>query len=153
MKKIFLIISFIISVSTVSMAQDYQNSAGLRIGPSNGICLKHFITTNDAIEGILSTRWGGFNITALFERHAGALDTDGLYYYYGGGVHLGSFNNSWFTDTDNHTVIGIDGIIGLEYVFSDLPINISLDYKPGFNLIGYTGFWGDELALSVRYIF
>jgi hypothetical protein len=68
-------------------------------------------------------------------------------------VHLGSFNNGWFTDNTSHVVIGIDGIIGLEYLFKDVPFNASLDWKPGFNLIGYTGFWGDEVAVSVRYIF
>ena len=49
--------------------------------------------------------------------------------------------------------IGIDGIIGIEYNIEPIPFNISLDWKPGLNLIGYTGFWGDELAFSIRYIF
>jgi hypothetical protein len=50
-------------------------------------------------------------------------------------------------------VVGIDGIIGMEYNIEEIPFNISLDWKPGFNILGHTGFWGDELALSVRYIF
>jgi hypothetical protein len=82
-----------------------------------------------------------------------AFDTDGLYFYYGGDAHLGSFNNSWFNDNASRLVIGVDGIPGLEFVFSEVPFNASLDWKPGFNLIGYTGFLGDELALSVLYIF
>lgn len=152
MKKLVFLLLFI-TTGLFSQAQDYENAVGLRFGLSNGITFKHFITTNDAVEGLLSTRWGGFNITGLFERHTTAFDTDGLYFYYGGGAHLGSFNNTWFNDNISHIVIGVDGILGLEYVFKEVPLNASLDWKPGFNLIGYTGFWGDELALSVRYTF
>ncbi len=153
MRKYFLISLILMSVFSFTHAQDYQNALGIRFGLSNGVSLKHFISTNDAVEGILSTRWGGFNLTGLFERHTRAFETDGLYFYYGGGAHLGSFNNKWFNDNINHTVIGIDGILGLEYVFPDIPFNVSLDWKPGLNIIGYAGFWGDELAFSVRYMF
>jgi len=153
MKKYIVALVIFLSAFGISQAQDYENAVGLRAGLSNGITFKHFISTNDAAEGILSTRWGGFNITGLLERHTTAFDTDGLYFFYGAGAHLGSFNNSWFLDNTNHIVIGIDGIIGLEYVLDELPLNVSVDWKPGFNFIGYTGFWGDELALSVRYIF
>jgi len=154
MKNYLLIAVLVCSVSFISKAQDYENSVGVRFGLSNGVTFKHFFTTNDAIEGILSTRWGGFNLTGLFERHTSVFDTDGMYFFYGAGAHLGSYyNDRWFDDNSNHTIIGIDGIIGLEYVIPDFPLNIALDWKPGFNLIGYTGFWGDELALSVRYIF
>ena len=153
MKKFVVFILLSLSIYSVSKAQDYENAIGFRFGLSNGLTFKHFISSNDAVEGILSTRWGGFNITGLFERHLSAFDTDGLYFYYGGGGHIGSFNNTWFNDNVSHIVIGVDGILGLEYVLPDYPFNFSLDWKPGFNLIGYTGFWGDELALSVRYTF
>ncbi len=153
MKKYIILLALLFSLNAYVKAQDYENAIGLRFGLSNGISFKHFIATNDAVEGILSTRYGGFNITGLFERHTSAFDTDGLYFFYGGGAHLGSFNNEWFSDNSSHIVIGVDGIIGLEYVFTEVPLNVSLDWKPGFNLIGYTGFWGDELAFSVRYLF
>lgn len=154
MKKIILSLIILISVVSYSKAQDYENAIGVRLGLSNGITLKHFINPNDAVEAILTTRWGGFNLTGLFERHTTAFDTDGLYFYYGAGAHLGSFqNNVWFTDQTSHLILGIDGVLGLEYVFKEVPLNASLDWKPGFNLIGYTGFWADELALSIRYTF
>jgi hypothetical protein len=153
MKKFLLIISVIFSMTSGLQAQDYENAVGLRLGPSNGVSFKHFFTTNDAAEGILTARWGGFNLTGLVERHTSALKTDGLYFFYGAGAHFGSFNNSWFNDTSNHLVIGIDGILGFEYVFSEIPVNVSLDWKPGINLIGYTGFWSDEIAFTARYTF
>lgn len=157
MRKTLIFITIIITGFMINLkAQDYQNALGLRAGLSTGITYKHFLSTTDAFEGILTTRWGGFNLTGLYERHGRAFDTDNLYYYYGGGAHIGAWsgrNNPWFNNTNTYTVIGIDGILGLEYVFEEIPFNISIDWKPGFNLIGYTGFWGDEVALSFRYIF
>jgi hypothetical protein len=154
--KIFVIILAGLLFATNAKSQDYINSVGVRLGLSQGITFKHFVTRTDAAEGILAMRWEGFNITGLYEKHMNAFDVDELYFYYGGGVHLGVWNgnvNPWFNDRSSHTVIGIDGVIGLEYVFSQIPFNVGLDWKPALNLIGYAGFWGDELALSVRFMF
>ena len=157
MKTKILVLAVLTSLFSLNLrAQDYVNAIGLRGGLSQGITFKHFISTTDAVEGILATRWGGFNITGLYERHMGAFDVERLYFYYGAGAHLGFWNgdaNPWFDDNNSYTVLGIDGILGLEYVFTEIPFNIGLDWKPGFNLIGYTGFWGDELALSFRFMF
>ena len=157
MKKLLIIGIILLAGSIIHInAQDYRSSVGLRAGLSYGATLKHFVATSDALEGILTTRWGGFNITGLYERHNRAFDVDHLYFYYGGGAHLGVWGegpNPWFKDNATHTVIGVDGIIGLEYVFTEIPFNISLDWKPGFNIIGHSGLWGDELALSFRYVF
>ena len=157
MKKTIIVFAIGILGFAVNLnAQDYINSIGLRAGLSTGITFKHFLSSNDALEGILTTRWGGFNITGLYERHGRAFDTDNLYYYYGGGAHIGMMsgrNNGWLENTNTYAVIGIDGIIGLEYVFEEIPFNISLDWKPSFNLNGDDPFWPDEVALSFRYIF
>jgi hypothetical protein len=50
-------------------------------------------------------------------------------------------------------VVGLDGILGLEYSFVGIPINISVDWKPAFNFAGHSGFWADGGAISIRYIF
>jgi hypothetical protein len=80
-----------------------------------------------------------------------------LRWYFGFGGHVGFWNGDytrgWGDPGVGYTVIGIDGILGLEYSFSEVPINIGIDWKPAYNLSGYTGFWGDGGALSVRYIF
>jgi hypothetical protein len=146
MKKHILIVFLFFSLSLVK-AQDYENAVGLRLGMSSGLTFKHFISTNDALEGILSSHFSnGFNLTGLYERHTGAFDTENLYFYYGAGAHLGS------SDV-NQVAIGIDGIVGLEYILTEIPINISLDWKPALNLIGSTDFWPFELGLSARYMF
>ena len=138
-------------------AQDYNTGIGIRGGLFNGLTAKHFIANNTALEGILWVRWGGFNITGLYEIHDQAFNTPRLNWYYGFGGHIGFWegnkNHPWFDDDESYTLIGIDGIIGIEYNIEPIPFNISLDWKPGFNIIGDAGFWGDELAFSIRYIF
>ena len=148
LKLIFAGLLFI-AISFNAKSQDYVNSVGLRAGLSNGISYKHFLSTTDAAEGILTTRYGGFNLTGLYERHLDSFDVDRLYFYYGAGGHVGV----WEANSNSYTFIGIDGIIGVEYVLKEIPFNVSLDWKPGFNLIGVSGFVADELALSFRFMF
>jgi hypothetical protein len=153
----YLIIIFTIALIFLGndlKAQDYIRSLGFRAGLSQGISYKQFYSTTDAIEGILSVRWRGFYVTGLWQRHAPAFDVRSLYWFYGGGAHAGFWDgsaNPWFDD--DRAVIGVDGIVGLEYVLDDIPINVAVDWKPAFNVIGYTGFWGDELGITVRFMF
>lgn len=157
MRKIALSLAFAVITVAFTCAQDYKTGIGLRGGLSNGLTVKHFIKENTALEGILSTRWSGFNITGLYEiNNPGAFDVNRLNWYYGAGAHIGFWDSdaSWAAeDHGAYTVIGIDGILGIEYNFEAIPLNLSLDWKPAINLIGYTQSWFDEVALSLRFIF
>jgi hypothetical protein len=156
MKKIILTLTLFIFISIFVSAQDYNTGVGLRLGFSNGLTIKHFLSQRSAVEGLLATRWRGFDITGLYEVHNQAFDVERLNWYFGGGGHIGFWNGdntSWGERGANYTIIGIDGILGIEYNFREVPVNIGLDWKPAFNLTGYTGFWGDGGALSIRYIF
>ena len=157
-KKLFIIALFFgFAFSPRMMAQDYHTGLGIHGGFSSGISVKHFYTTNIAVEGILTTRFQGFKITGLAEWHLPVFDTEGLYFFYGGGAHLGI----WDSERDyfgnpvpgNKLFLGADGIIGLEYAFPRFPLSIGLDWKPGFEIISDFGFAHDEIALSVRYLF
>ena len=156
MKNIFILFAFL-TIGLTGFSQDYSNAIGLRGGSSNGITFKHFVSEKAAIEAILTTRFGGYGLFGLYELHVPIKSVDRLNFYYGAGGHIGSYNgakdNRWFKGTENHTVLGVDGILGIEYNFTEIPINLSIDYKPAFNLIGHTGLWADEGALSLRFIF
>lgn len=161
MKLKLFIISFFLSVSYfMSSAQDYGTGVGLRLGPSYGVTVKHFLDSRAALEGILYTRRGGFNVTGLYEVHATAFKEPRLKWYYGAGAHIGIWDahrrHPWYDERDgdgNYLALGIDGIIGIEYTLQEIPLNFSLDWKPGINLVEHPGFWGDGLALSVRFVF
>ena len=135
-------------------SQDYDTGLGVRGSVAWGITVKHFVMTDGAIEGLLTARFNGFNATGLYEKHIPVFDTDGFYFFYGGGVHLGLWNTddpTPFRGTKIYT--GIDGIIGLEYSFGGTPISLGIDWKPGFNLLSDFGFYFDEIAISIRYLF
>jgi len=154
MKKSFVTLTFLIVFFLTAGAQDYKTGIGIRGGFSNGLTVKHFISSESALEGLLTARWNGFLITGLYERHAQAFGVTGLYWYYGFGAHIGSWNHNYKNDRyDNYSVIGIDGIIGIEYNITEIPFNISLDYKPGLNVVGKPLGLTDEVALSIRYVF
>ncbi len=156
MKKIIFAFCFVLVAAFGANAQDYNTGIGLRGGFFSGLTVKHFLNESNALEGLLSTRWSGFDITGLYEIHNQAFNTPGLNWYYGFGGHIGFWDGNhvkWADDYNNYTVIGVDGILGIEYNFSEVPINIGLDWKPALNLVGHTGFWGDGGAISIRYIF
>ncbi len=141
-----------------SNAQDYNTGIGLRGGFANGLTIKHFVGSQTAFEGIIASRWRGVELTLLYEIHGRAFQVERLNWYIGFGGHVGFWDGDntskyWGEPGTSYTVIGVDGILGLEYNFAEIPFNVSIDWKPAFNFIGYSGFWADGGALSVRYIF
>lgn len=156
MKKLLIGLTLVLVMFSAAEAQDYKNAIGLRGGLFSGITFKHFVSDRAALEGLLETRWSGLGITGLYEIHANAFDVDRLNWYYGGGAHIGFYDSNktgWGTAGTSYSVIGLDGILGMEYNISEIPINISLDWKPAVHIIGYSDFWPEGFALSIRYTF
>lgn len=154
-KKISLI--FLLGIFTVSLnAQSYKNSLGLRFGGSSGISYKQFLNSNRAVEIIGSFPRSGLQLTGLYQIHKN-LNPANLKFYYGVGGHVGIWDDRdravWFRDDQNfnQVIVGFDGILGLAYDFQEVPINLSLDWKPEVNLASYRGVWVGDIALSVRY--
>jgi len=155
MKKIIIASLFMVTVFSQSNAQEYTTGIGLRGGFFSGLTVKHFLDPQNAIEGIFSSRWSGFDLAGLYEIHHPAFNVLGLNWYFGGGPHIGFWDGDdvhWGSH-NHYTVVGVDGILGLEYNFVEAPINIGIDWRPVVNLLGHTSFWGDGGAISVRYIF
>jgi hypothetical protein len=150
------LITLLFGVSTLSLqAQSYTSAVGLRLGFYRGITYKHFLSEKVAFEGLVMSRYHGLNLTALVEFNNDLGNTEGLNWYYGFGGHLGYYNSyyySYYSGSDYNMSLGVDGILGIEYTFSELPINISLDWKPTYNLFGGYYFLGDSGALSIRYV-
>ncbi len=154
MKQITIASLLIFFLVLNSMAQDYKTAIGVRGGLPYGLTVKHFIKEGTALEGIVASRWKGFNFTGLYEINSNIF-APGLNLYCGLGGHIGAYDgdNGRYSDDDSHAILGIDGIVGLEYNLTEIPLNIGVDWKPAIDLIGATKLWGDELAISIRYIF
>jgi len=158
MKKILVLFVFC-SIGMITKAQDYRNAIGIRGGFSSGITFKHLKSNNRGFEGILSWHPSGFTITGLYEVHkAAAFGTPRLNWYYGGGAHIGFYNDRpryyrYYPDYPNRTFVamGADGIIGIEYNIREIPLNFSFDLIPRLNLL-YPAFWVDP-GLSIRLYF
>jgi hypothetical protein len=160
MKKVMffsLLIAAIGFTATVS-AQAYKTGIGVRLSSSqamvnNSITLKHFLNERAAIEALFS--FGDpLAIGALYEIHK-PLSTEGLQWFYGGGGYLGfvkSYNpNKQKNETDLN--VGAQGVLGLDYKFVNLPLNISLDWKPELNLVSDINFEPAAIGFSARFTF
>ncbi len=155
-RKAGLPILFLLIFTGFCKAQDHEMAIGLRGGVGYGLSLKQFIEDDVAVELIFNSRYSGINITGLYEWHKEAFNNPNWYWFYGGGVHIGFWNGDntpWGDDPGSYLSTGLDGIGGLEYEFDNYPIAISIDWKPSFNLSGYSGFIGDNGALTFRYTF
>ncbi len=143
---LFLCIISIVSFSV--KAQDYKFAAGIRLSNStptlnNSASVKYFVTETSAIEGLVS--FGSrFGVGGLLEIHK-PLHQDGLRWFYGGGAYVGFEGGS--------TYLGPTGIIGLDYKFPNIPLNLSLDWKPELDIMPKIRFVPDAFALSARFAF
>ena len=138
-----------------SRAQD--NLIGIRGGWYSGISVQHYLSEGEAVEGLFQIVRGGINLTGLYELHEPLSVADGFGFYYGAGGHFGIYQEEQRLFGDRYSgsggVIGIDGIAGVEYIFDQIPLQLSLDYKPALN-IGGGGLWlFHDAALGVRIYF
>ena len=77
------------------------------------------------------------------------------YYGFGGGIGNVDFEAVPNGDDDDGFFVFGAGNIGVEYDF-DIPLLISLDFRPELGLIGYDGFddnFDFDIALGIRYQF
>jgi hypothetical protein len=104
---------------------------------------------------MLTTRFKGLTLSTLIEgRHR--VEHSNLYVFAGGGLQVSSIPGnevSWYKDEKHHTTPGLVMIFGVEYFLKKIPINISLDNKPSFNIVNKKIKFIDGAAFSLRYCF
>ena len=126
----------------------YTNAIGIRLGPTspaiqNGISFKHFFNESSAAEGILSVT-NGFGVCGLYEKHK-LLPIENVQWLIGAGAYVAFVNNTNY--------FGGAGIIGLDYKFTSVPLNLTIDWKPELNLAPRIFFEGSGVGFSARYTF
>src|SRR5882757_6700066 len=163
MKKLTILIGLLIGlnnlVSGQAMGQSYKTALGVKVwGDGGGISLKSFVQPNRAFEGVAYFWNRGTRLTGLYEFHFDIDGAPGLKWYVGPGAHLGFYNNryydrNYYDGNGAGTFVGIDGVLGLDYKFADVPINLSLDWQPSFEFGANRGFMGNWGGLGIRYTF
>ena len=143
----FLCIIFLLFFAGIkASAQDYRFGIGVRLSNAtptlnNSITGKYFITDKSAIEGLVS--FGSrFGIGGLLEIYK-PFSVEGLSWFYGGGAYVGF--------EDSNTYLGPTGILGIDYKFPNIPLNLSVDWKPELDIIPDINFVPDAFAFSVRF--
>lgn len=152
MKKL-LVIAAALLISISSFAQNYDKAIGLRIGSGVGITYKQFLNPGQAIEANLGLNelFSNDNLNlvvgANYQFHFD-VNVPGLTLYAGPGASLGLFLGE-----HNDFLLSIDGIGGIEYKFNNVPIALSLDWKPQLQLISDVHFRATNFGLGVKYTF
>jgi hypothetical protein len=142
---LFLVMSLLVIYK--ANAQDYKTALGIRISSNdaivnNSISLKYFLNSTTVLEGLLS--FGDpLALGLLVEKHR-SLSLPGLNWFYGAGGYIG------FGDRKN---IGAQGVLGLDYKIANLPLNLSVDWKPELNLAKDFTFEPAAVGVSFRFTF
>ena len=146
-----------IAVSQSASAQ-YKTALGVRLSSSNAmqnnsISLKHFLNEKTAIEALF-TFGDPLALGALVEFHK-PLGSEGLTYFYGGGAYVAFVKkvNTNTQKTSTEPNFGGQGIVGLDYKFNNIPLNLSLDWKPELNLVSDINFEPAAIGFTARFTF
>ncbi|MBN2683467.1 MAG: hypothetical protein JXR58_13315 [Bacteroidales bacterium] len=164
--KLKIIILILCLNTTGLLAQDYIQAVGYRGGFTNGITGKMFVDAETAYEGLVAFRYGGIHFAAYKLKHKAAnwKYSDKLFVFTGFGVHAGFFNNydtynflspfrATYKRNITYSVIGLDGVLGLEYRFIKHPFVAAIDFNPFFDLFGpnYFNMHINNFAISIKY--
>ncbi len=157
MKKLFLLAITFIGFTTLSNAQEISDNAiGLRLGGSNAygaeISYQHALGNINRLELDLGwrndTNYNAFKFTGLYQW---MFPLDGAFNWYAGaGAGVSSFSGK--NNYNNDTGFFVAGNIGIEYNF-DIPLLLSLDFRPEFGNNDFTDNTVFDVALGIRYQF
>ncbi len=158
MKKLLYTCVAAVAILTMSLssakAQDYNNAIGGRFGSANGVSFKTALNKGAMLELVANFRSNKntdyFKLTGLYEVYKPINGAKGLNFYYGAGASIGSYKVKGF---DGDVYFAANGVLGLDYKFDGVPINLSLDWVPALELTPNTGFYGGDVGLGVRFTF
>lgn len=162
----YRIMFFFLLISAKALSQNYTRDAGMRIGDYFSLTYRQYLYNDQALEGLLFFGRHGITLGALKEFFQPAFGgvSDNLFLQYGYGAHIGYrntdhyriLNRTYQIDGNTFTpLIGIDGLVGLEYRFPEFPFLISMDIKPyfEFSTIPVFSLYLSSFGLSLKYRF
>jgi len=142
--------------SSFIQAQDYKSAIGAKLGYGLIASYKTFLNEKAAVDIFGGIRWGGLAAGAYYLNHTPIKSVDRLTWYWGFG---GSFTTWDFGISDTYYEIGVSGVLGLDYTFDEIPLNVSVDWAPTFVVAdswdftgSYNRFRSGYGALTARYI-
>lgn len=148
MRKFVVSILLLAGMAGAVSAQVDGKALGIRFGNAGEISYQHPLSGSTRLEadlGFGSWNYGGMYLTGIHHwvKDLSSL-SDGFNWYIGVGGSVG-INSSIFT-------AAVVGNLGIEYNF-DIPLQLSLDWRPGLYVIPSVGTGWDGVALSARWRF
>jgi hypothetical protein len=139
MKKVVgIVVLAILSISAVS-----AQNLGARLGYGVELSYQHLMRANRLELNLgLSDFNGGLNLAGTYQWVKPLEGNFSWYFGCGAGVR----------HRDNSFGLAALGQLGIEYNFS-IPVQLSLDWRPGLTLVPEVGFWATSVGFSVRYRF
>lgn len=141
MKKLILVVAAVLGIAVVAAAQ--PRAIGIRAGYGAELSYQHTLGGNNFGELDLGWSTGAFSAAAAYDFSVAPLGP--LNFYVGPQVTAGFVSNIFF--------LGAGAQIGLEYCFDQIPLQLSLDWRPTYYFVNAQGFAWQSIALGIRYMF
>lgn len=148
MKKTFLVLGILtLTIFSINAQEISDHAIGLRFGGGNGaggeISYQKALGNNNRLEIDLglANEFANFKATGLYQWVWAIEDQFNWYAGFGGGIV-----------SANGTGIYGSGVVGIEYSFN-VPVLLSIDYRPEVGIAGGLDGLNSDVALSVRYQF
>lgn len=132
---------------------------GLRLGYPWAASFKTFISESSALEVYAGYRgwsfYNWFSVNGAYQIHRPFPNVENLQWYFGGGagVYFWNYDTGFLDDNSSDVSFSVQGYLGLDYTFEDLPINLSIDWVPTIFLNGYGDTFGPGYGnLAARYV-
>ncbi|WP_297088571.1 hypothetical protein [uncultured Draconibacterium sp.] len=163
MKRLFVIL--LLSFPLALSAQTFNKAVGIRGGLSSGFEYRFYTDDANSYKFLLATRDDGIQLHAFKEFHQYDLFafSEQLSLFYGLGVHFGyeqwdkyyvQNNTSWYEER-TALLAGVDALVGVEYLFYEVPLSVGFEVKPYVDVLG-RDFFNLELfdfAFTIKYLF
>lgn len=164
MKKLLLTFFFFLTLLTSLWAQETIHGLGLRFGATYGmgteITYLHKISNANRFEVDFgyNSRYAykdirySYNSWAVIGLYHWVWNLrDNLNWYAGPGAQIGKWNSLIYnSDYDNGLFLSVAGDLGVEYLFPEYNLQVSLDIRPE---LGYNRGFGINTGFAVRYLF
>ena len=154
MKRIIIASISVLIFSNINAQSSYDKAIGLKVPGGISVTYKKFVTKTNSGEALFTVGNKGFRLTGLYEFNFYSFkNVPNLSWFAGPGAHIGFWKAQYEKDYGSKADLGIDGIIGLDYKFNNIPINLSVDWQPSVTLLGSAGFAPAYGGVGVRYTF
>ena len=149
MKKVLILVVAALGFAVAASAQ--PRAIGARVGYGGEFSYQHSFGSNF---GELDLGWyaHNFDVVGIYDF---VLGGNGLVnFYLGPGAYLGFYNNGPYHDHRSGVLGGIAGQIGVEWNIPQIPLQISIDWRPVY-LFAYEDapFRYESFGLGIRYRF